>query len=169
MKHKDSKSELENRNGTAVPILQKPVPIQGKARLASKLFAERLSVLIGDATLRNFAAKCGLSAGAIHHYLNLGSEPSLSRLVAIAQAAGVNLLWLATGEGPMKTGQVNEQGTPYVTVKPINLGLLEAVIEVVEAEAPQKSAGWKAKMAVALYDLGDVPRDKRAALVRAAG
>lgn len=42
--------------------------------------------------------KCGLSRGVIHKYLNGDSEPSRPRLIALAQAANVDVTWLATGE-----------------------------------------------------------------------
>lgn len=66
--------------------------------------------------------------------------------------------------------EVNEKPAPYSPQQPIlDLGRLTEALEIVEAEAPQKSAAWRARMAVALYDLGEqTARDKKAALVRAA-
>jgi len=49
------------------------------------------------------AERAGLSPSVIRKYQRGESDPSRERLVAIAEAAGVNLLWLATGEGPMLT------------------------------------------------------------------
>jgi transcriptional regulator with XRE-family HTH domain len=132
-------------------------------------FVNRLQEVIGRESLRSFGRRTGISDGAIHHYLNRGSEPTLTRLISMARAADVNLLWLATGEGPMRHDQVNEQGAPDDVVRPLDLDLLAEAIELVEAETTGKTAAWKARMVVAIYDLGDIPREKKAALVRAAG
>jgi phage repressor protein C with HTH and peptisase S24 domain len=52
--------------------------------------------------------KTGISARTINAYALGESEPSRSRLVAIADAAGVSAGWLVNGEGPMLT----EENTP---------------------------------------------------------
>ncbi|MBF0368557.1 MAG: helix-turn-helix transcriptional regulator [Magnetococcales bacterium] len=59
--------------------------------------------------MRSFARKTGISDTAIRHYLAGKGEPSLSKLIAVAQASELNLLWLATGEGSMRAG---EEETP---------------------------------------------------------
>ena len=46
--------------------------------------------------------KTKISTRTINAYALGESEPSRSRLVAIAEAAGVNVGWLAAGEGPME-------------------------------------------------------------------
>lgn len=51
------------------------------------------------------AKKTGITANAIRSYISTGREPSRKNLIAMAEATEVNLLWLATGEGPMKKGQ----------------------------------------------------------------
>ncbi|EAR09318.1 helix-turn-helix domain-containing protein [Reinekea blandensis] len=63
-------------------------------------FADRLSELIGDASVSAFARRVGLSESLIRKYLK-GSEPSLSRADQIARRANVSLEWLATGCGYM--------------------------------------------------------------------
>lgn len=47
--------------------------------------------------------KCHLSRAVIHKYLNGDSDPSRMRLIALAQAAGVSVDWLATGEASPTT------------------------------------------------------------------
>lgn len=170
MHQKDRESELIQRIGTSVPI-RSSFSSDSDSMQSLQSFTVRLREIIGNEPLRSFGNRCGVSAGALHHYLNIGSEPSLSRLVAIANAAGVNLLWLATGEGPMRPGmEVNDKSAYYGAPQPIlDLDRLTEALEIVETEAPLKSAAWRARMAVAIYDLGeDTARDKKAALVRAA-
>lgn len=76
-------------------------------------FCERMNVLIdvvgGPAEL---ARKSGLSRRVIDKYKSGESDPSRSRLVALAAAAGVSLRWLATGDGPMKDAD------PVATIRP---------------------------------------------------
>ena len=43
----------------------------------------------------------GLSGRIVGKYLAGQSDPSRERLIALAKAANVSVLWLATGEGPM--------------------------------------------------------------------
>ena len=68
-------------------------------------FIERMGIVIelagGPAEL---SQKSSLSRSVIHKYGSGGSDPSRLRLVAIAKAAGVSVEWLATGEGPMLSG-----------------------------------------------------------------
>lgn len=64
-------------------------------------FPERLKELIGDESLRSFGKMVGISEGGLRKYLPPGtSKPTFDKLVAIARYKGVNLEWLATGEGP---------------------------------------------------------------------
>ncbi|TXR51491.1 helix-turn-helix domain-containing protein [Reinekea thalattae] len=63
-----------------------------------RCFADRLKVLIGNASVSAFARKVGLNESLIRKYLN-GSEPTLSRAAKIAQKTAVNVDWLAFGQG----------------------------------------------------------------------
>lgn len=68
---------------------------------ATKSFADRLSCIINGGSIRGFAHKCNISEGAVRNYL-AGGEPTRPALIAIASATGVSLLWLASGQGPMR-------------------------------------------------------------------
>ncbi len=66
-------------------------------------FSKRMDVAIrraGGATL--MAGKAGVSGSVLRKWRAGQSEPSLSRLVSMANAAGVSVQWLATGEGPIE-------------------------------------------------------------------
>lgn len=65
-------------------------------------FVERLKktcALAGNASA--LAKKAGISNSGLSRYLG-GGDPSRKVLVSLAQAGGVNLIWLATGEGSME-------------------------------------------------------------------
>lgn len=62
-------------------------------------FDQRLREIQGDESARSFARRIGVSDGAIRA-LATGGKPTLDTLLAIAAATGVELKWLATGEGP---------------------------------------------------------------------
>jgi transcriptional regulator with XRE-family HTH domain len=65
-------------------------------------FPDRLKEAIGEKSVRSFASLSGLSPTVMHQYLAGKSEPTRLALIALANAAEVNLEWLMTGDGPMK-------------------------------------------------------------------
>lgn len=74
--------------------------------LPEVLFAERMKEVIrmvGSA--EKLARLTGLSARGIGQYASGTSDPTRSKVVTLAEAAGVNVLWLATGEGPKLKGE----------------------------------------------------------------
>ncbi|WP_437612012.1 XRE family transcriptional regulator [Erwinia sp. V71] len=60
-------------------------------------FGERLRKVIGDKSMRSFAAECGISYGAMHKYFSGTTQPNLDNLVIISRVLGVSIEWLATG------------------------------------------------------------------------
>lgn len=75
-------------------------------------FIERLrqlAALAGSASA--LARDAGISQGGMQRYLK-GGEPTRKVLIALAKSRGVNLLWLATGEGPMQGEDGQEVITP---------------------------------------------------------
>ena len=67
-------------------------------------FKDRLLFIIGEKSVSSFGKECGLNEGSLRAYLK-GSFPRLNNLVSIVNAAGVNLEWLATGQGPIYKGE----------------------------------------------------------------
>lgn len=63
-------------------------------------FKDRLKKAIGKEPRRAFAFRAGISPSAVRQYLSGKSVPTLDKLISVTKAANVNLLWLATGEGP---------------------------------------------------------------------
>lgn len=75
-------------------------------------FIQRLLEVIEDSGGENILAmKSGVSRPSIEKYKK-GSEPSRAYLVALANAAGVTIEWLATGKGTKKAG---DEG-PFVSI-----------------------------------------------------
>ena len=87
-------------------------------------FVDRLKKICGLAgNASALAKKAGISNSGLSRYLG-GGDPSRKVLVSLALAAGVNLNWLATGEGPMEKS--NEAARPgSLTMLPF-LGALES-------------------------------------------
>lgn len=94
------------------------------ATLPADEFVDRLKkicALAGNASA--LAKKAGISNSGLSRYL-AGGDPSRKVLVSLALAAGVNLNWLATGEGAMeKSAEVARPGS--LTLLPF-LGALES-------------------------------------------
>ena len=69
-------------------------------------FAARLTALADHyKSVDQFAKKIGVSPSALRKWLKGEAEPRRDLLVAVAQAAGVSVEWLATGRGPVRRGR----------------------------------------------------------------
>ena len=62
------------------------------------------------------ARRTGISKVTIGSYIAGESEPSRERLIAMANAAGVSLLWLAVGDGPIFIGENEKGAIPQKTI-----------------------------------------------------
>jgi len=78
----------------------------------SALFATRLKAMIGKNPASRFARKCGLNEGTLRKYLTGEAIPGADKLLRIAQVTGVNLHWLATGEGAQSVAGMWSRVTP---------------------------------------------------------
>lgn len=63
--------------------------------------AERIAQLVDGGNVTAFAKKCGIPYSSMTGYLG-GAVPSADRAAMIAQACGVDLTWLITGNGEMR-------------------------------------------------------------------
>lgn len=70
-------------------------------------FGDRLLIAIGRQSLRAFSQKTGATEGLLRKYLKHQTLPGLEKLLAISQASGYRVEWLATGQGPQQ-GQSTE-------------------------------------------------------------
>lgn len=73
----------------------------------------RLKELKGSRTLRQIAEVWDIPLSTVNGWIIRGSQPPIETAAKVAKAEGVNLQWLATGEGP-KRGSTNsiEQEKP---------------------------------------------------------
>lgn len=106
-------------------------------------FCHRLGVVIGDESVRSFALRANLSPPVIKKYLEDDSTPNVERLIALAEAGGVTVEWLATGKGNKHPKNISED------VSPIALPTLQTSSDSFLSEFAlipgynvQVSAGW---------------------------
>jgi transcriptional regulator with XRE-family HTH domain len=85
--------------------------------LPNKSFSDRISCLVEQfGSQERLGELCGISGVMIGKYASGKSEPTREKLLAIAEGARVNILWLMTGEGPMAVDDppvVKEPETAY--------------------------------------------------------
>lgn len=92
-------------------------------------FHDRLNHLLArEKSASAFARKAGLSQSGLHR-IEAGGDPTLKTLVAIADAAGVTVQWLATGEGPIRVGQIAAEAPDAPTASPLDKWLFSRVID----------------------------------------
>ena len=73
-------------------------------------FQERIKQIIKLAgSAEKLAHISGMSSRIIGQYLSGKSDPTRMKLIALANAVNVNIEWLATGKGPMLTGDNHEK------------------------------------------------------------
>lgn len=65
-------------------------------------FQDRLEIIVKGRSSRSFARDAGVSETVFRKYLSGASEPTRPALVALARAGGVNVGWLAAGDGVMR-------------------------------------------------------------------
>lgn len=124
--------------------------------------SERIRQTIGDESVASFSRRCNIGDSTLRKYLD-GALPNSINLVAIADAANVNIEWLAAGRGPKQRGAASiptiAPAPPQVesTINLEDLDRLELAIEAVEEglntlyrELPPAK---RAKLIVAAYDL----------------
>ncbi len=86
-------------------------------------FIKRLEEITKNVSARQFAHSAGISEGTLRS-VKKGSSPTLETLLAICRAANVNIGWLSTGEGPMRSGETDQpQKTKFITIPRVDICL----------------------------------------------
>jgi phage repressor protein C with HTH and peptisase S24 domain len=80
-------------------------------------FAERLAAALGSTPQAVVAKRANVSTSVVHKYLHGGTEPGLLKAARLAAALGVNLRWLATGEGAPNAAIGGYAGVPIYDVR----------------------------------------------------
>lgn len=79
-------------------------------------FPERIKLMIDRAgNAEKLAKNSGMTSTVIRKYLSEKSDPTRKKLIAMAEAVGVNVEWLATGKGPMLIGEQERIDVPFLT------------------------------------------------------
>lgn len=89
---------------------------------------------MGDKNPHSFAQRCGISNSAFRRYINDGSLPRVDKLVLMAKEAGVNIAWLATGEGPMRPEESTTNPLPPPALTETTAPHQEHVTDVVNIQ-----------------------------------
>lgn len=114
-------------------------------------FPARLGELIGDSSVRAFARKAGVSDTFLRQCLAGRTEPTRTKLLALARAGETTVEWLATGGGNRHVAA--EPGTN----PGLDRSLLESVIAAVEQVLGETgcslSADRKALLVTVLYEM----------------
>jgi len=125
-------------------------------------FPARLAELIGDSSVRGFARKAGVSDTFLRQCLAGRTEPTRTKLIALATAGDSTVEWLATGGGARHASRTADPAeAPLV----LDRQLLQSVIDAVERALSEVGrvvpAERKALLIVALYrmqsDRGSAP------------
>lgn len=94
--------------------------------------ADRLRQLVGSGSTNAFAKKCELPATSIRQYLD-GSIPGADKAAQIAERNDVSLLWLVTGQGPMRPANVPGYSGPVLYEDAIRQ-IVETVVDWLNEE-----------------------------------
>ncbi len=99
-------------------------------------FCERLKLAMGDKSARALAMNTDMSPTVVVKYINGESTPNVERLVALSEALGVSVEWLATGRGSMR---YSEQCYSYSTTGAKND---YAYVNMYDAEVSMGEGAW---------------------------
>lgn len=121
----------------------------------------RMREVIGNESVTSFGRRCGIGEGTLRKYFT-GTLPVIDKLIAIADAANVNIEWLATGRGPKQRGASVQAIPPAPPQSPASVHVddlerLELAVESVEeglaATHRTLPPSKYAQLIVAVYDL----------------
>lgn len=114
--------------------------------------SKRIKQVIEPDSVASFSRRCGIADSALRKYL-AGAIPSSVNLVAIADAANVNIEWLATGRG-------NKQRTIHSTAV-VNHGQIGAIGHGNTVNATAKEAVSVDVLSNALQIAGHDPKSAK--------
>lgn len=117
----------------------------------------RLREILGEESVSSFSRRCAVPESTLRNILD-GALPRADILVAIADAGGVTVDWLATGRPPKTRAELRAllapeaQATPAPSSAPaINVGALQALIEGTLKVAPHAPLSAQAAHIAKVY------------------
>lgn len=134
-----------------------PVPIRSTE--SEQSFKERLREAVADRKLVAFAKECGFSDSLLGAYLRGEKLPGMENLMAMAEAGGVTLDWLATGREPRTRAEWRAaKAAPAAALDTERLKLAIATVEEgLAATRRVMEPDKKAELVLAVYDLYQEP------------
>lgn len=136
-------------------------------------FPARLGDLIGNSSVRAFARKAGVSDTFLRQCLAGRTEPTRTKLLALARAGETTVEWLATGAGSRHA--VAEPGAAPGLDRPLLESVIAAVEQVLDETGRSLSPDRKALLVTVLYEMhtghekAPVTRDEVLKLVSCTG
>lgn len=116
-------------------------------------FADRLKVAIkmaGGST--SMSEKAGVSTSVLSKWRRGESEPTLTSLAKMAEAAGVSVAWLAAGEGaPDGSGAHARLGRPDADLDTLE-EITRKVLALLEQRRPDLSSKARARIVRLVYE-----------------
>lgn len=136
----------------------------GRQSLQSEDRAKRLRIAIRGAGRREeIARRSGIALSTLSSYLG-GGEMKLSAAIALAEVCNVSLEWLATGQGPMRSGELPPELKATRAERPVSSNLfgtldidrmaraLEKALELFAERGHRPSMRRLAQVVLLLYD-----------------
>lgn len=120
---------------------------------------------LGDEERGNFAARLGISKGALALYERGEREPNTSILIAYYEKYGVNLNWLLTGHGEMFP---QSQANGFIGSAMLDRNTLHMAVEAVEEGLSGRTipSDKKAELILAAYDILIEDEDNKNNVIR---
>lgn len=118
-------------------------------------FPQRLARLVAGGSMRGFARKAGVSDTFLRQCLSGRTEPTRTKLIALAEAGGCSVQWLATGSPENHLVAEDAAANPASRiVDPLLLrAILASVEEVLAEHGHTLDPDRKAFLIAALYDM----------------
>jgi transcriptional regulator with XRE-family HTH domain len=130
---------MKTVTGHCLIVTSKTVAVMNSDDLAS-----RIKTVIGAESARSFAQRAGVSPSTLRSIMQ-GHRPNVDNLIAIADAAGVSLDWLAKGSGAITAAAVASPaastGSPAVSPASMDEDLFGRIVEGIRQAYKNQGAG----------------------------
>ncbi len=93
------------------------------AACSPEAVAARMLSVVGDSTLRDVAADCGIHRETARRYLHGQTPPSLVFVAVFADRYGISLEWLMCGRGPMYRSMLRQHHLAEASIQDVCMAL----------------------------------------------
>jgi transcriptional regulator with XRE-family HTH domain len=130
---------MKTVTGHCLIVTSKTVAVMNSDDLAS-----RIKTVIGAESARSFAQRAGVSPSTLRSIMQ-GHRPNVDNLIAIADAAGVSLDWLAKGSGAIPpsvaANPAASTGSPAASPASMDEDLFGRIVEGIRQAYKNQGAG----------------------------